>query len=542
MPLLSAGAQLTISSIFSTSKFTLQMSTSLQAQLRTSKLSIFSNPEVNATKPFNGDVLRYNQWDTIMALRCKQLPHGSDMIKPNFQPKSVTPQQTSKILQLETDINNWSEPEDGTPEEKIARGRTHDRNLAQVQVMYNQVNQTKKDIEAMTISATTIVLYASATTDGKARSTVDTIVNNASMDILQKPKYIMMHCRDTHYPPGAATHAVAMIRRETEQIPPASSPQEIDLNAQALTRGNNQVNAIITELDSHYNPQIQTLANEISRNTSAIATLQQPPANLAPGVMFQVNQGQIANYERQIQHAQFEQNRLFGLRQRDQIFPLDPRALGMSLASSIPVISNDTRITSIKHAVEKLLHDDTIVHPWSSYEEAVAKIMRNQTVMHALSNSTAQDANSNTAINAYVAQDTPNANTDESAFASSQSRSFGPCYVHYTSSCPDGRNCRFDHDGPAGSCKPLEGLLIKYNRQREEIQELKQKLRALEGGKSPRRGRSPSPGQQPYSKSGSLSRSSPRSSRSPSPAENHTGNDRFRSRSNAYRAPSPFHG
>ena len=507
---------------------------------------IFKNREINEKHKYGGSISDYVTWKASLLLHGGTLKHGTSMMLSTFKPEVIPDELKERIQALEKSTNIFVPLGAGTPEQIAAHDKQHDRNVAELQLKYKNLENLTKTIDEMTMTATKIIVKAMDITDGTAKTSVETIVNNPAMDIQQKPTSIIQICRNKHYPPGSATTACDLIKLDTDRLPSASTVAEIQENVEAITRACSQIKSIGEELDNHYRPQFDKMNAEIARKEAAINALRQPPPDFPLGQVFQVNDLQIAMLQREIQQSQYDRNELLNQSRRDQVAPLNLRILAIHLINSLPSHSNDHKMTSIRNVVEKIAQDDHIDHPWSVYEVEISKLLRQQDVMQALANPPQPQYEKG-----YIVQDA--SITEESALAA---RYTLPCYNYLISSCSD-RKCSFSHAGQQGSRNEFQGLLTRCNRLQDQnknykaqVEDLLQTMQHRGDGinnsharsQSPHsRGRSQSPGRnEPYSKQGGKGLA-PRS-RTPSPSRDQDGGDQFRKRGNNYRAGSPYHG
>ena len=214
-----------------------------------------SNREINEKKKYGGSISDYVTWKAGLSLHGGTLKHGTSMMLSTFKPEIIPDELKERIQALEKATNTFAPLAAGTPEQIAAHDKQHDRNVAELQIKYKNLENLTKTIDEMTITATKIIVKAMDTTDGIAKTSVETIVNNPSMDIQQKPTSIIQVCRSKHYPPGSATTATDLIKLDTDRLPPASTVAEIQENVEAITRACSQVKSIAEELDNHYRPQ-----------------------------------------------------------------------------------------------------------------------------------------------------------------------------------------------------------------------------------------------------------------------------------------------
>ena len=501
--------------------------------------SIFVNTELNdTTKKYNGSVGKFIAWKSKIKLYSGSLLYGDILLSPSFVPTIIPDDLTSRISVLEASTNAFQPLTDGTDEQKEAHERKHDRNVNELTLKYKNLENARKKMHDLVISATKIIIHAGESTEGIAKTSIDTIINNAAMNVQEKPSKIISICRINHYPPGSATTAADVIRNETDRLPRALTIEDIRENMEAITRANTCIANIVTDLDSHYIPQLEELDKQMAGKNQAITLLRQPPPDLPDGQVFQVNEFQIANLQRDIQEAQYVRQSLLMMRSRDQINPLVGRTLAMNFLISMPSDSNDFKINAIRTKVDNIINEDTM-HHWPVYEAEITKALRTQDAMNAFSGSSTSLLPSHE--RAYAAQGSSD-NQESTMLA----RGEYPCYQHLVDQCRD-RNCSFSHAGQEGSRKEFKGLLVKTNRLENDIKGYKSKIADLlhtikdrdDGinnsqarSQSPHgRGRSNSPSRnEPYSKQGGKGLAG--RSRTSSPGRD--GNDRSRSRYDNY--------
>ena len=98
-----------------------------------------------------------------------------------------------------------------------------------------------------------------------AKTSIDTVINNASMNVQVKPVKLIQICRTNHYPPGSATTAADVIKHETDLLPRATTLEEIRENVQAITRANSFITTIGEDLDRYYLPRLEEVDKVITQ-------------------------------------------------------------------------------------------------------------------------------------------------------------------------------------------------------------------------------------------------------------------------------------
>ena len=214
---------------------------------------------------YNGSVSNYITWQSKLLLYSGSLTHGELLTSPNFQATTIPDDLTNRIRALETSTNSFQPLNVATDEEKEAHERKHDREVNELNTKYKNLEQVTRKINEQVISATKIITHAGLTTEGMAKTSIDTVINNASMNVQVKPVKLIQICRTNHYPPGSATTAADVIKHETDLLPRATTLEEIRENVQAITRANSFITTIGEDLDRYYLPRLEEVDKVITQ-------------------------------------------------------------------------------------------------------------------------------------------------------------------------------------------------------------------------------------------------------------------------------------
>ena len=322
--------------------------------------------------PFPG--VNPNKWPGYSAqiiTYADTLEYGTEIMEYNFTTTKVSPELMLQIATLDKAITDFVPPAGGTEASRKQLMELHKANIETLKLRKSSEEQITRKHGKMVTTAGKIIQQMLNITSGRIRQTISMISADSSIEITMKPSHMMSQSRYQCYGQGSATAAADKIKRETERLPAANSVEAIRLNTEFIAAAIINTEAIKLEHSKYWNPIITRANEEMAQLNRELQELQQPPANLPDGQVFNVDQAAVLAKQAQINNKAQEQANLAQQSQYDSVQQLNDRDLGRALYNSIPVNSTDGNVIQIREAINRLVFDQTQVHPFSRYTHTV---------------------------------------------------------------------------------------------------------------------------------------------------------------------------
>ena len=322
--------------------------------------------------PFPGE--DPHQWPGFSAQQltyASTLEHGSEIMRSDFKTQKPSPELLLQIETLNKAIEEFVAPAGGNEASRKQLMDLHKADIEKLKVRMNLLEQLDRKHSKMVITAGRIIQNLQDVTSGRIRQIISMISANPNIEITMVPSHMMSQCRYQCYGQGSATAAADQIKRETERLPAANSVAAIRLNTEYLAAAIINIEAIKLEHGKFWEPVIHRANEELAQLHRELLQLQQPPANLPDGQVFNIDQTAVLAKQAQIANKTQEQTNLVQQSQYDSVQQLSDRDLGRSLFNSIPTNSIDGNVTQIREAINRLVFDQTQVHPFSRYTHTV---------------------------------------------------------------------------------------------------------------------------------------------------------------------------
>ena len=431
---------------------------------QTRQASVADVEKFTIGNPFPG--VNPNQWPGYSAqilTYASTLEYGTEMMTSDFNTTKASPELLLQIATLDKAITEFVPPAGGTEASRKQLMELHKANIETLKLRQNSEEQITRKHGKMVTTAGKIIQQMLDITSGRIRQTITMISSDSGIEITMKPSHMMSQSRYQCYGQGSATAAADKIKRETEHLPAANSVEAIRLNTEFIAAALVNTEAIKLEHSKYWDPIIKRANEELAQLNRELLQLQQPPANLPDGQVFNIDQQAVLAKRDQIANKTQEQANLVLQSKYDSVQQLNDRDIGRSLYNSIPINSTDGNVIQIREAINRLVFDQTQVHPFSRYTHTVL-------TLHGQQNQRPQD---NTV---YPHQHPGHQNTGYTASGHQMSDQFDNAQAHAAYAIPPShtrggtyqtRQICHDYNTPAGC--PLQQDCPRKHVQRNEL-------------------------------------------------------------------------
>ena len=321
----------------------------------------FTGDDPHKWPSFAGTVLDYAQTKE----------HGKDMMSSAF----VAPEPSQDLLKQIEDLSKATRefvpPQGGTQDSRNALIAIYNANVGNLGVRNRELETITRKKDKMVLTAGAIIQFLKSITSGRLGSIINTASSDKSIPVCSVPSFTMSTARSECYPPGSAGATVKKIKKETDSLPLARTTDDIRNNATFCSKALVNIEGIKQEQKGYWDPILARVAQELAALNLQLQELQQPPANLAAGQVFQLDQQAVAAKQEEINNKIYQQRDFTQQQQFDSVRPLDEQELGTALYNSIPTNSQDNNVNDMRTKIQQLVFDRTNVHPYSTYSYAI---------------------------------------------------------------------------------------------------------------------------------------------------------------------------